>query len=204
MHTPAATLSVTSPCPSPSSAAQIARKTAGSRSPPVSGISAKKPRGSVTTRCQVAAKVRAPAARASGSGKAMGRPYSGGTPGGPGRARRRADALVLRDAAGRMRARHAGPALLVGAGKAALAMARAADAAARGLVRGGVLVVPHAAVAPAADDVAVLGGGHPLPDRAGAAARRRADGGAGRARARRLERRRLGAPRGARPGRRAR
>src|SRR5579884_3308499 len=168
MHTPAATLSVTSPCPSPSSAAQIARKTAGSRSPPVSGISAKKPRGSVTTRCQVAAKVRAPAARASGSGKAMGRPYSGGTPGGPGRARRRADALacwraavaavepgrlvaavlgregealVLRDAAGRMRARHAGPALLVGAGKAALAMARAADAAARGLVRGGVLAV---------------------------------------------------------------
>ncbi len=83
---------------------------------------------------------------------------------------REGEALVLRDAAGRMRARHAGPVLLVGAGKAALAMARAADAAARGLVRGGVLVVPHAAVAPAADDVAVLGGGHPLPDRAGAAA----------------------------------
>jgi glycerate 2-kinase len=127
----------------------------------------------------------------------MARPYSDGIPSGPGGARRRADALacwraavaavepgrlvagvlgregdvlVLRDGAGRIRARHAGPVLLVGAGKAALAMARAAGAAARGLLCGGVLVVPHAAVAPAADNVAVLGGGHPLPDDAGAAA----------------------------------
>jgi len=83
---------------------------------------------------------------------------------------REGEALVLRDAAGRVRARHAGPVLLVGAGKAALAMARAAGAAARGLVRGGVVVVPHDAVAPAADHVTVLGGGHPLPDGAGAAA----------------------------------
>jgi glycerate-2-kinase len=127
----------------------------------------------------------------------MGRRYSGGVPGGPGAAERRGDAiacwraavaavepsrlvagalgrdgdaLVLRDGAGRVRACHAGPVLLVGAGKAALAMAGAASAAAGELLVGGVLVVPHGTAAACADGVVAAGGGHPLPDSAGAAA----------------------------------
>lgn len=80
------------------------------------------------------------------------------------------DALVLRAADGSILARHAGPVLLVGAGKAALAMARGASAAAGALLAGGVVVVPHAGVATCPGGVEVLGGGHPLPDAAGAAA----------------------------------
>ena len=77
--------------------------------------------------------------------------------------------LVLRDRQGRMRARHEGPVLLVGAGKASAGMAGAvADA-----TRGGLVIVPHGSGGRSAGGVEVATGGHPLPDAAGEAATRR-------------------------------
>lgn len=78
-------------------------------------------------------------------------------------------ALALRGRDGAPMASHAGPVLLVGAGKAALGMARAVVDVAGTRVRGGVVVVPHA-VTGTCDGVTVLRGAHPLPDAAGVAA----------------------------------
>ncbi|HZP42645.1 MAG TPA: DUF4147 domain-containing protein [Candidatus Binatia bacterium] len=80
---------------------------------------------------------------------------------------RDAGALVLRDARGAAVGRHAGPVLIVGAGKAALDMARAAADAVGAWSAGGVVVVPHAAVGPCGGGVEVLGARHPVPDEAG-------------------------------------
>lgn len=89
---------------------------------------------------------------------------------------RHAGALALgrrdpRDAAaGRPCGGHAGPVLIVGAGKAALAMARGAAgvaAHARGLV-----IVPHGAVGEPPPGIAVRHAAHPVPDEAGVAATR--------------------------------
>jgi hydroxypyruvate reductase len=87
-----------------------------------------------------------------------------------GRLRRRGDALVLADAGGGEVARHAGPVLVVGAGKAALAMGAAAAAAAGDACRGGRLIVPHAGTGPCPGGVDVATGRHPVPDDAGVAA----------------------------------
>ncbi len=81
--------------------------------------------------------------------------------------------LVLRDGAGGTRARHTGPVLLVGAGKAALAMARAAAGIAGGDVVGGIVVVPHGGAGPCPGGVEVATAAHPLPDAAGVAATER-------------------------------
>jgi glycerate 2-kinase len=86
------------------------------------------------------------------------------------RLRRAGDALVLVDASGREVARHDGPALVVGAGKAALAMGRAAATAAGDACRGGRLIVPHGGAGPCPGGVAVATGRHPVPDDAGAVA----------------------------------
>ena len=57
--------------------------------------------------------------------------------------------LVLRDRQGRMLARHEGPVLLVGAGKASAGMAGAvADA-----TRGGLVIVPHGSAGRSAGSV---------------------------------------------------
>lgn len=62
-----------------------------------------------------------------------------------------------------------GPVLLLGAGKAALAMARAATELVGDRLRGGVVIVPHGAggTCPGVD---VLTGAHPVPDERGVAA----------------------------------
>jgi len=83
---------------------------------------------------------------------------------------RDAGTLRLRDD---VAASHAGPVLVVGAGKAALAMARAAAAAAGSACRGGIVIVPHGGDGPCPGGVEVLTGAHPVPDAAGAEATRR-------------------------------
>jgi len=86
------------------------------------------------------------------------------------RLRRGCDALALADANGREIGRHDGPVLVLGAGKAALAMGRAAATAAGDACRGGRLIVPHGGAGPCPGGVAVATGRHPVPDDAGAAA----------------------------------
>ena len=86
------------------------------------------------------------------------------------RLRRRHQGLVLSDAGGGELGRHAGPVLVVGAGKAALAMGRAAAAAAGDACRGGRLVGPHVEGGACPGGVGVATGRHPIPDAAGAAA----------------------------------
>jgi len=83
---------------------------------------------------------------------------------------RRDDGLVLADAAGRELDRHDGPVLVVGAGKAALAMGRAAAKAAGGACCGGSLIVPHGGGGACPGGVRVATGLHPIPDEAGATA----------------------------------
>ncbi len=80
--------------------------------------------------------------------------------------RRDRDALVL-DTPGGPRS-HRGPVRLVAAGKAALAMAQGAVAAARPDT--GAVIVPHGGVATGPPGLDVFGGAHPVPDAAGAAA----------------------------------
>ena len=84
------------------------------------------------------------------------------------RLRRHGDALVLTDPGGAEVGRHAGPVLVVGAGKAALAMGRAAATAAGDACRGGRLIVPHGGAGPCPGGVQVGTGRHPVPDDAGA------------------------------------
>jgi len=88
------------------------------------------------------------------------------------RLQRSRDALALVDDAG-TRAEHRGPVLIVGAGKAGLAMARAAADVAGPACAGGVVVVPHGGEGPCAGGIDVVGGGHPLPDADGARATER-------------------------------
>src|SRR5262249_43156119 len=82
-------------------------------------------------------------------------------------------ALVLRDRQGRMLARHEGPVLLVGAGKASLGMSEAAADAARPRLLGGLRILPHGSGGRSVNGVEFTTGGHPLPDAAGEAATRR-------------------------------
>jgi glycerate-2-kinase len=84
--------------------------------------------------------------------------------------RRDGGRLVLHDREGAALASHAGPVVLVGGGKAALAMAREATLATGGACRGGVVVVPHGTAGSCAPGVDVLSAAHPVPDAAGAAA----------------------------------
>jgi hydroxypyruvate reductase len=65
---------------------------------------------------------------------------------------------------------HAGPIVVVGAGKAALAMGRAAAVAAGPALRGGLVVVPHGATGACPGGVEVVSAAHPVPDAAGEAA----------------------------------
>jgi glycerate-2-kinase len=81
------------------------------------------------------------------------------------RLRHRDGALVLDDDA-----THAGPVVVVGAGKAARAMAAAVAGVAGGACRGGVVVVPHGSDGDVGGGVVAAGGAHPVPDAAGAAA----------------------------------
>jgi len=81
--------------------------------------------------------------------------------------------LVLRDRQGRTLARHDGPVLLVGAGKASLRMIEAAADATRPRLRGGLVIVPHGGEGRSVSGVEIMTGGHPLPDAAGEAATRR-------------------------------
>jgi glycerate-2-kinase len=83
---------------------------------------------------------------------------------------RRGAVLVLTDVYGGEIGRHAGPVLVVGAGKAALAMGRAAAALAGDACRGGQLIVPEPAAAGCPGGVRVASGRHPIPDDAGARA----------------------------------
>jgi glycerate-2-kinase len=78
--------------------------------------------------------------------------------------------LTLRDRDGRVCARHRGPVLIVGAGKAAAGMVSGIAARAAGLVAGGLAIVPHDGVGLALAPIDLLRGAHPVPDQAGAAA----------------------------------
>jgi glycerate 2-kinase len=82
---------------------------------------------------------------------------------------REGDALVLRARDGGVAGTHAGPVVVLGAGKAAVAMARAVAAAAGAACRGGIVVAPHGADG-AVPGVVVAYGAHPVPDAAGATA----------------------------------
>jgi glycerate-2-kinase len=79
---------------------------------------------------------------------------------------REGDRLELR--VGSRGAVHRGPVILVGAGKAAGAMARAAATVAQH--RSGIVIVPHDQPGPALEGVEILHGAHPVPDAAGEAA----------------------------------
>lgn len=79
--------------------------------------------------------------------------------------------LVLSAPDGIVVGRHGGPAVVVGAGKAALAMGGAAAAVAGPACRGGLVIVPSGGDAPPAPGpLAVATGRHPVPDAAGARA----------------------------------
>lgn len=79
-------------------------------------------------------------------------------------------AILLRTKEGMLEARHAGPVLVVGAGKAALAMARATLDVVGGAVAGSVVIVPHGNPGDGPPDLTVCAGAHPVPDGAGAGA----------------------------------
>jgi len=80
------------------------------------------------------------------------------------------DALVLRGADGEALARHAGPVLLVGAGKAVVSMASAARTVAGASLRDGVVIAPHGRVARDLAPIGIRRAAHPVPDAAGVAA----------------------------------
>ena len=77
---------------------------------------------------------------------------------------REGDTLVLRDRGGRPVAAHRGKVLVVGGGKAALGMARAAARIVGADGRGGIVIVPHGQEGECPGGVDVLSGGHPVPD----------------------------------------
>jgi glycerate-2-kinase len=81
-----------------------------------------------------------------------------------------ADGIVLRAPSGAIEARHAGPVLLVGAGKAALAMARAALAVVGEISGSSLVIVPHGTPTDAPPNLDVCTASHPVPDGAGAGA----------------------------------
>ena len=83
---------------------------------------------------------------------------------------RRGASLTLRRAPTDAAARHAGPVVVVGAGKAGLAMARAAAEVAGEDCLGGLVIVPHAGAGACPGGVEVATAAHPLPDAAGLAA----------------------------------
>ena len=78
--------------------------------------------------------------------------------------------IRLRGRGGELIAEHAGRVLVVGAGKAGLAMARAAAAVLGDACAGGLVIVPHGAAGPCPRGIEVATGAHPVPDGAGAAA----------------------------------
>jgi glycerate 2-kinase len=80
------------------------------------------------------------------------------------------DDLVLRGRDGAELARHRGPVCVVGAGKAAVAMAAAAGAAAGSALAGGLVIAPYGATAAALGSIVLRHGAHPVPDAAGARA----------------------------------
>jgi len=69
--------------------------------------------------------------------------------------------------------RHAGPVVVVGAGKAARKMAEAAAGVAGRALRGGIVIVPHGSDLSSIGAITVAAGGHPVPDAAGEEATRR-------------------------------
>jgi glycerate-2-kinase len=81
-------------------------------------------------------------------------------------------ALVLADATGVGRARHHGPVVLVGAGKAVAGMAGAARAILGPSLAGGVVIAPHGSPAADLGPVRMRFGAHPVSDQAGVAATR--------------------------------
>ena len=80
------------------------------------------------------------------------------------------DALVLRGPDGTTIARHRGPVVVVGAGKAAVGMARAAAAVAAASIAAGVVIAPPGAGTESAGPIGVRIGAHPVPDATSVAA----------------------------------
>jgi glycerate-2-kinase len=78
----------------------------------------------------------------------------------------RPDGALVLDGAGT----HTGPVVVVGAGKAARAMAAAVVGVVGPACRGGVVVVPHGSAGGVGGGVVAVGGAHPIPDAAGAGA----------------------------------
>ena len=79
-------------------------------------------------------------------------------------------ALRLRGRSGAPLAEHTGPVLVVGAGKAALAMAGAAAEVLGDACAGGLVIVPHGGAGPCHGGIEVATGAHPVPDAASEAA----------------------------------
>jgi hydroxypyruvate reductase len=75
------------------------------------------------------------------------------------------DDVLLRDANGIV-ARHRGPVCVVGAGKAAAGMARAAATLLGRSIGRGLVIVPHGGGGGAPDAIAIREGAHPVPDAA--------------------------------------
>jgi hydroxypyruvate reductase len=73
------------------------------------------------------------------------------------------DTLVLRDAGGVV-ARHRGPVCVVGAGKAAPAMARAAATIVASSLTSGLVIAPHGGASGGGGAIAIREGAHPVPD----------------------------------------
>ncbi|HXJ32507.1 MAG TPA: DUF4147 domain-containing protein [Candidatus Eisenbacteria bacterium] len=80
------------------------------------------------------------------------------------------DALVLRDRDAREVARHAGPVVVVGAGKGVAAMAAAAVAALGPALAHGIVIAPHGTTSAGLGSIALRTAAHPVPDAAGVAA----------------------------------
>ena len=89
------------------------------------------------------------------------------------RLRRVDDTLCLGAPGAAVTARHAGPVLVVGAGKAARSMAEAVARAAGQALHGGIVIVPHGSDLSPIGGVTVAAGAHPVPDATGEAATRR-------------------------------
>jgi len=83
---------------------------------------------------------------------------------------RAATALRLHGRNGEVLAEHAGRVLVVGGGKAALAMARAAAEVVSDASAGGLVIVPHGGAGACPGGIEVATGAHPVPDGAGEAA----------------------------------
>src|SRR5207244_4324352 len=142
--------------------ADTPRKASGAWRPPTSGMSAKKPRGSVITRFQVLGNPSSAAAPSNSRVDDMVEPY-----------RRRPGPRSSWAWRGGGKGSRRRPPFPPGAAKGVRGMAEAAGGAAGPGLRGGIVIVPHGSDLSPIGGVTVAAGAHPVPDATGEAATRR-------------------------------